>query len=58
MESFYPPHAYICSDCLLIQPDPCVTAADIFSEYAYLSSYSDSRVEHARRYVEQTIPNA
>ena len=55
MEPFYPLHAYICSDCLLVQLDQYVTAADIFSEYAYFSSYSDSWVEHARRYVEQMI---
>jgi SAM-dependent methyltransferase len=29
-----------------------VSASDIFSEYAYFSSYSDSWVAHARRYVE------
>ena len=55
MEPFYPLHAYICNDCLLVQLDQYVTAADIFSEYAYFSSYSDSWVEHARRYVEQMI---
>src|SRR5512132_1918639 len=55
MEPFYPLHASICSDCLLVQLDQYVTAADIFSEYAYFSSYSDSWVEHARRYVEQMI---
>lgn len=55
MEAFYPLHAYICSDCLLVQLDKYVTASDIFSEYAYFSSYSDSWVEHARTYVEQMI---
>src|SRR5512147_2487750 len=55
MEPFYPLHAYTCSDCLLVQLDQYVAAADIFSEYAYFSSYSDSWVEHARRYVEQMI---
>ncbi len=55
MEPFYPLHAYICSDCLLVQLDQYVTAADIFSEYAYFSSYSDSWVEHARSYVAQMI---
>jgi SAM-dependent methyltransferase len=55
MEPFYPLHASICCECLLVQLGQYVTPADIFSEYAYFSSYSDSWVEHARRYVEQMI---
>lgn len=42
MEPSYPLHAYMCSDCLLVQLDQYVTAAGVFSEYAYFSSYSDS----------------
>jgi hypothetical protein len=52
-ETFYPLHALICRECLLVQLDQYVSASDIFGEYAYFSSYSDSWVEHARRYVEQ-----
>ena len=36
------------SSCLLVQLEEFVTADEIFSEYAYFSSYSDSWVEHAR----------
>jgi SAM-dependent methyltransferase len=50
MEPFYPLHAYVCGRCHLVQLQDFVAPADIFSEYAYLSSYSDSWVEHARRY--------
>ena len=50
MEPFYPLHAYVCDRCFLVQLEQFVAPADIFSEYAYLSSYSDSWVEHARRY--------
>lgn len=49
-EAFYPLHALVCRDCLLVQLDQYVSASDIFSDYAYFSSYSDSWVEHARRY--------
>lgn len=52
MEPFYPLHAYVCHECFLVQLDEYVAPSDIFSEYAYFSSYSDSWVEHARKYVE------
>lgn len=50
MEPFYPLHAFVCHECFLVQLDSFVPAEDIFTEYAYFSSYADSWVEHARRY--------
>jgi SAM-dependent methyltransferase len=50
MEPFYPLRAYVCRECLLVQLEEFVAPAEIFTEYAYFSSYSDSWVEHARRY--------
>lgn len=50
MEPFYPLHAYVCGECFLVQLEEFVAPDAIFSEYAYLSSYSDSWVEHARQY--------
>ena len=50
MEPFYPLHAYVCHECFLVQLDEYVAPGNIFSDYAYFSSYSDSWVEHARRY--------
>ena len=55
MEAFYPLHAKVCESCLLVQLEEFVAADAIFSEYAYFSSYSDSWVEHARRYVEMAV---
>lgn len=52
MEPFYPLHALVCEKCLLVQLGEYVAPDNIFSEYAYFSSYSDSWVEHARRYTE------
>ncbi len=52
MEPFYPLHVRVCSSCLLVQLPAYIDAADIFSDYAYFSSYSDSWVEHARLFVE------
>ena len=50
MEPFYPLHAFVCDRCFLVQLQQFVAPAEIFSDYAYLSSYADSWVEHARRY--------
>ena len=50
MEPFYPLHAFVCHECFLAQVDEFVPAEEIFTEYAYFSSYADSWVEHARRY--------
>ena len=51
-ERFYPLHVRVCEECLLVQLPMLAEPGEIFSDYAYFSSYSDSWVEHARRYVE------
>ena len=48
MEPFYPLRVRICADCLLVQLPAYVAGEDIYSDYAYFSSYSDSWVAHAR----------
>lgn len=55
VEPFYPLRVYVCGSCFLVQLDEYVAPDGIFSEYAYFSSYSDSWVEHARRYSDQVI---
>ncbi len=42
MEPFYPLHVYVCHECFLVQLPQYVSAEDIFTEYAYFSSYADS----------------
>lgn len=54
-ETFYPLHVRICAACLLVQLPAYIAAEDIFSDYAYFSSYSDSWVRHARDYVDLAI---
>ncbi|MGC5166853.1 methyltransferase domain-containing protein [Luteimicrobium sp. DT211] len=54
-ETFYPLHVRVCSQCLLVQLPAYIPAEDIFSDYAYFSSYSDSWVEHARRFVDDAV---
>ena len=54
-ETFYPLHVRLCESCLLVQLPAYVAGEDIFSDYAYFSSYSDSWVAHARRYADDMI---
>jgi SAM-dependent methyltransferase len=53
MEPFYPLCAVVCPECMLAQIPAYVPVDEIFTEYAYFSSYSSSWVEHARRYCER-----
>lgn len=55
MEPFYPLHVYVCERCLLVQLEQFSTPHDIFSDYAYFSSFSDSWVAHARGYVDMIV---
>jgi SAM-dependent methyltransferase len=53
MEPFYPLHAYVCEACLLVQLEDFEAPEHIFNDqYAYFSSYSESWLDHARRYTE------
>ena len=52
MERFYPLHVYVCESCFLVQLVPVTKPEEIFSEYAYFSSYSDSWLDHARVYTD------
>lgn len=55
MEPFYPLHVFVCDKCFLVQLEEFVSPDSIFSEYAYFSSYSDSWLEHCRRYTQQML---
>ncbi len=55
MEPFYPLRALVCEKCFLVQLEEFETPEQIFSDYAYFSSYSSSWLEHSRRYSEQMI---
>jgi SAM-dependent methyltransferase len=52
-EKHYPLELFVCSKCLLVQLDEFETPDAIFSHYSYFSSFSDTWVAHARRYVEK-----
>lgn len=55
MERFYPLHAYVCENCFLVQLEEFESPENIFNDYAYLSSYSDTWLKHAQTYTELMI---
>jgi SAM-dependent methyltransferase len=55
MEPFYPLHAFVCDNCYLVQLDEFESPEEIFSDYIYFSSYSDSWLEHCKRYTEMMM---
>jgi 2-polyprenyl-3-methyl-5-hydroxy-6-metoxy-1,4-benzoquinol methylase len=55
MEAFYPLNVWVCERCFLVQLEEYVTGEEIFTDYAYFSSFSDSWLSHARRYVDQMV---
>lgn len=55
MEPFYPLHAYVCDQCFLVQLPEHISPEQIFTEYAYFSSHSDSWLRHIRESVSAMI---
>jgi SAM-dependent methyltransferase len=55
MEAFYPLHVFVCEQCFLVQLQEYVAPKDIFTEYAYFSSYSNSWLAHAKAYTKLMI---
>jgi SAM-dependent methyltransferase len=55
MEPFFPLKAYVCESCFLVQLPVFQSSEEIFSDYAYFSSYSDSWLQHAKNYTESMI---
>ena len=54
-ELFYPLHAYVCSQCFLVQVKEYELPEKIFGDYAYFSSYSESWLKHCQNYVEEIV---
>jgi len=52
----YPLRVRVCRECMLVQADEAVDAADIFAaDYAYHSSFSESWLEHCRKFAAMAI---
>ncbi len=54
-EVYYPLHAYVCEQCFLVQLEQYESPENIFSDYPYFSSYSDSWLEHSEDYCNKMI---
>ena len=52
MERFYPLHVYVCPECFLVQLEEFVSPEIIYRDYSYFSSFSDSWLDHSKRYTE------
>jgi SAM-dependent methyltransferase len=52
-EIYYPLHVYVCEKCFLVQLEEYETAENIFRDYAYFSSYSDSWLKHCENYCDK-----
>ena len=51
-EPRYPLHVRVCQQCWLVQLPEVVSPERIFSDYAYFSSFSDTWVEHSRKFAD------
>ena len=47
--------AYVCENCFLVQLTESSSPQEIFSDYAYFSSYSTTWLKHAQNYVEMML---
>jgi len=54
-EIFYPLDVLICEKCFLVQLPQFESPDNIFSDYIYFSSYSDTWLKHAKDYVEKMV---
>ena len=52
-EVYYPLHVYVCEKCFLVQLEEYEKVENIFSDYPYFSSFSDSWLKHAENYCEK-----
>jgi len=54
-EPRYPLCSYVCSNCFLVQLDEFEKPQEIFSDYAYFSSFSTTWLDHVEEFVNQLI---
>lgn len=54
-ERFYPLCTFVCSKCFLVQLGEFESPDKIFRDYAYFSSFSETWLEHAKKYVEMMV---
>ncbi len=52
-EQVFPLHVFVCETCFLVQLEAYKSPEKIFKNYAYFSSYSETWMLHAKKYVNQ-----
>ena len=57
MEPFYPLHVLVCQKCFLVQINEYVRPDEIFTEYAYFSSFSTAWLKHCEDKTTKTTKN-
>jgi len=55
-EKTYPLDVFVCERCFLVQIPEFAAPQEIFGDYAYFSSYSDTWLKHAKDYVDKITP--
>ena len=54
-EVFYPLNTWVCRQCWLVQLPMAAEPEEIFGDYAYFSSFSDSWLRHAEKYAGMAV---
>src|SRR5690242_3412318 len=54
-EMFFPLHVYVCSQCFLVQLEEFQSPEEIFRDYRYFSSFSDTWLKHAEAYTTSMV---
>jgi 2-polyprenyl-3-methyl-5-hydroxy-6-metoxy-1,4-benzoquinol methylase len=55
MEPFYPLNVNVCGKCFLVQLQEYVAPQNIFSDYLYFASYSDTWLAHVKAYTDKMV---
>jgi SAM-dependent methyltransferase len=55
MEPFYPLRPHVCDRCFLVQVEEFESPGQIFNDYSYFSSFSDSWLQHAKIYTDMIV---
>lgn len=55
MEPFFPLHVYVCDHCFLVQLEEFATPDEIYDDYLYFSSYSDTWLTHSKNYADKVV---
>jgi hypothetical protein len=55
MEPFFPLHVYVCDQCFLVQLEEFASPEEIYDDYLYFSSYSDTWLTHSKNFADKVV---